>query len=80
MTLQSSRQEGAHMPKELGARLEKLVVKIVKSKADATCCLDQKLITGTSPDSANELGKLSAMTLLEHLNTVELVGDYETLN
>ncbi len=66
------------MPSELGAQLEKLGAKIINSKADATCCLDRKLITGASPDAANELGKLAAMTLLEHLNTVESGAAPET--
>ena len=55
------------MPRELGARLEKLGAKIVNSKADDTCCVDRKLITGASPDAADKLGNISVTTLLEHL-------------
>lgn len=56
-----------HMPWQLGAKLESLGAKIVNTKADDTCCIDRKLISGASPAAANELGKLAATTLLEHL-------------
>lgn len=56
-----------HMPWALGARLENLGAKLVNSKADDTCCVDRKLITGASPEAADKLGKLAATTLLKHL-------------
>ncbi len=56
-----------HMPWALGARLENLGAKLVNSKADDTCCVDRKLITGASPEAADKLGKIAATTLLEHL-------------
>ncbi len=37
------------------------------AKADDTCVVDRQLITGASPDAANNLGVLAANTLLEHL-------------
>ncbi len=55
------------MPWQLGAKLERLGVKIGNTKADDTCCVDRKLITGASPAAADSLGRLDATTLLEHL-------------
>jgi molecular chaperone Hsp31 and glyoxalase 3 len=56
-----------HMPWQLGAKLEQLGARLVNKKADDTCCIDRKLITGASPAAADKLGKLSAATLLKHL-------------
>ena len=39
----------------------------LNTKADKTVCLDRKLITGSSPLAANELGKLATETLLKEL-------------
>lgn len=55
------------MPWRLGEKLTNLGVNIINKKADDTCCVDRKLITGASPEAANALGKLSAKTLLEGL-------------
>ncbi len=55
------------MPWRLQERLETLGAKVVNTKADKTCCVDRRLITGASPQAANELGKLAAATLLERL-------------
>ena len=55
------------MPWRLGERLTALGAKIVNTKGDKTCCVDRHLITGASPLASNELGKLAATTLLEHL-------------
>lgn len=61
-----------YMPGQLtwffGEELEKLGVKIINTKADKTCHVDRKLITGASPKAANEFGKLAAMTMVEYLN------------
>lgn len=57
-----------HMPWEMGARLTELGAIIVNKKADDTTHVDRKLITGASPQAANELGKLAACTLLNELN------------
>ncbi len=57
-----------HMPWEMGARLAELGAILVNKKADKTTHVDRKLITGASPQAANELGKLAANTLLGALN------------
>lgn len=54
------------MPWQLCDRLTELGARIVNKKADDSCHIDRKLITGASPNAANNLGKLSAKTLLEH--------------
>jgi len=56
-----------HMPWQLGEKLTELGANIVNTKGDKTCCVDRHLITGASPLASNELGKLAATTLLEHL-------------
>jgi len=56
-----------HMPWRLGKKLTDLGAKIVNTKSDKTCCVDRRLITGASPLASNELGRLAATTLLEHL-------------
>jgi molecular chaperone Hsp31 and glyoxalase 3 len=56
-----------HMPWRLGEELTELGANIVNTKGDKTCCVDRHLITGASPLASNELGKLAATTLLEHL-------------
>ncbi|HFK5510805.1 TPA: glyoxalase III HchA [Elizabethkingia anophelis] len=62
-----------YMPGQLtwfyGEKLKKLGMSFVNKKADKTCFADRKLITGASPKSANEFGKLAATKLLEFLNT-----------
>ncbi|MFT4624974.1 MAG: molecular chaperone Hsp31 and glyoxalase 3 [Myxococcota bacterium] len=55
------------MPWRLGEELTGLGARIVNTKGDKTCCVDRHLITGASPLASNELGKLAATTLLEHL-------------
>ena len=55
------------MPWRLGERLQQLGANLVNEKADATCCVDRRLITGASPLAANGLGKLAATTLLDQL-------------
>ncbi len=57
-----------HMPWRLEAKLTELGATIVNTKGDKTCCVDRHLITGASPLASNELGKLAAFTLLEHLS------------
>ena len=56
------------VPWELSEKLASLGATIVNTKADKTVCLDRKLITGASPLAANELGKLTAETLLKELS------------
>lgn len=56
-----------HMPWRLGEKLTALGATIVNTKSDKTCCVDRRLITGASPLASNNLGKLAAETLLEHL-------------
>ncbi len=57
-----------HMPWPLSTKLEELGAIIVNKKADDATQVDRKLITGASPQAANELGKLAANTLLNALN------------
>lgn len=55
------------MPWKFGEKLERLGVTFVNKKADKTCHVDRKLITGASPQSANGFGKLAATELLKSL-------------
>ena len=57
-----------HMPWIYGERLINLGVTIINEKADNTCHVDRKLITGASPQAANEFGKLAATALLSEVN------------
>lgn len=54
------------MPWHFGERLEELGVTIVNSRADTTCHVDRRLITGASPKAANAFGRLAAAELLAH--------------
>ncbi len=54
-----------HMPWIYGEKLEKLGVTFVNKKADKTCHIDRKLITGASPQAANNFGKLCVTELLK---------------
>lgn len=56
-----------HMPWIFGEKLEKLGVTIINKKADDTCHVDRKLISGASPKAANGFGRLAAITLLKEL-------------
>ncbi len=60
-----------YMPGQLtwffGEKLQELGVTIINRKADKTCHVDRKLITGASPKAANEFGKLAATTLVEYV-------------
>lgn len=53
-----------HMPWKLGEKLNALGVTIVNTKADNSCHVDRRLITGASPKAANDFGRLAANTLL----------------
>lgn len=53
-----------HMPWFFGERLTELGVNIVNSQANGTCHRDRRLITGDSPNAANEFGKMAAQALL----------------
>jgi molecular chaperone Hsp31 and glyoxalase 3 len=55
-----------HMPWKFGEKLNALGVEIVNSKADATCHIDRRLISGASPKAANDFGRLAAETLLKN--------------
>ena len=56
------------MPWIYGERLNKLGVTIINEAADATVHVDRKLISGASPQAANEFGKLAAIELLKAVN------------
>ncbi|PID46498.1 MAG: protein deglycase HchA, partial [Proteobacteria bacterium] len=55
-----------HMPWKFGEKLQKLGVSFVNKKADKICHIDRKLITGASPQAANNFGKLCVEELLSH--------------
>lgn len=57
-----------HMPWKFGEKLNELGVTFINSKADNTCHIDRKLISGASPKAANDFGKLSATELLKEVN------------
>lgn len=57
-----------HMLWKFGEKLTQLGVKIINKKADKTCFKDRNLITGASPNAANDFGKLSANELLIKVN------------
>jgi molecular chaperone Hsp31 and glyoxalase 3 len=56
------------MPWIYGERLNKLGVTIINEAADNTVHMDRKLITGASPQAANDFGKLAARELLKVAN------------
>lgn len=49
---------------KFGERLRALGITIVNKRADKTCHVDRKLISGASPDAANDFGILCAESLL----------------
>ncbi|MDP8051432.1 protein deglycase HchA [Pasteurella atlantica] len=57
-----------HLTWKFGETLENLGVTFVNKKADKTCYIDRKLITGASPQAANDFGKLCAEELLKSIN------------
>ncbi|MDG1196278.1 MAG: protein deglycase HchA [Polaribacter sp.] len=56
------------MPWIYGEKLNKLGVTIINKEADNTVNIDRKLITGASPQAANDFGKLAANVLLKEVN------------
>ena len=56
------------MPWIYGERLNKLGVTIINEAADATVHMDRKLISGASPQAANNFGKLAATEILKAVN------------
>lgn len=54
-----------HLKWKFGKRLKELGVEIVNSKADDTCHRDGKLISGASPEAAQNFGVMAAKALLE---------------
>lgn len=57
-----------HIPWKFREKLNELGVTFVNKKADKTCYMDRKLITGASPQAANNFGKLAATELLKSIN------------
>ncbi len=57
-----------HLTWKFGETLENLGVTFVNKKADKTCYIDRKLITGASPQAANNFGKLCVAELLKSIN------------
>ncbi len=53
---------------KFGEKLKELGVDIINSKADKTCFVDRKLISGASPKAANDFGKLCVEELLKSTN------------
>jgi molecular chaperone Hsp31 and glyoxalase 3 len=58
-----------HMPWQFGEKLNALGVNIINTKANASCHIDRRLISGASPKAANDFGRLAAQTLLEGART-----------
>ena len=56
-----------HMPWKFGEKLNALGVEVINSKADATCHIDRRLISGASPKAANAFGRLAAEALLKNV-------------
>jgi len=56
------------MPWKFGEKLNNLGVTIINQEADNTCYVDRKLITGASPQAANDFGKLAANEILKEVN------------
>lgn len=54
-----------HMPWKFGEKLRALGMTIVNKKADNSCHVDRRLISGASPKAANDFGRLAAETLLK---------------
>ncbi|WP_350286973.1 glyoxalase III HchA [uncultured Croceitalea sp.] len=55
------------LPWMMSEKLTALGTKIVNKKADATCHVDRKLITGASPKAANDFGKIAVQELLKEV-------------
>lgn len=53
-----------HMPWMFGKKLNALGVKILNTKADTSCHVDRRLVSGASPKAADNFGRLAADTLL----------------
>jgi molecular chaperone Hsp31 and glyoxalase 3 len=56
---------------KFGHKLNELGVEIINSKADKSCYQDKNLVTGASPDAANNFGKLAAQALLDKAKTIQ---------
>ena len=57
------------VPSRFGEKLNALGVTIVNKKADDTCVVDRRLISGASPKAANAFGRFATTNLLEMLKT-----------
>lgn len=55
------------MPWKFGEKLNNLGITIINAEADNTVHIDRKLITGASPQAANDFGKLAATELLKEV-------------
>ncbi len=58
------------MPWQFGKKLNDLGVTVINTKADRSCHLDRRLISGASPKAANNFGRLAASTLLDEVQAV----------
>lgn len=54
-----------HMPWKFGEALEQSGITIINDKADDTCHVDRRLMTGAGPKAANNFGRLAATKMLE---------------
>lgn len=59
-----------HMPWYFGEKLSEQGITIINKKADNSCHIDRKLITGASPKAANDFGRLAAENLLAAVSKV----------
>ncbi|MGH1337046.1 MAG: glyoxalase III HchA [Aureispira sp.] len=53
------------MPWYFGKKLQQLGLTIINQKADDSCFVDRRLITGASPAAAHKFGQLATQTLLD---------------
>ena len=54
-----------HLPWAMGKKLNAVGITVINKKADKTCHIDRRLVSGAGPLAANNFGRLAAETLLK---------------
>ena len=54
-----------HLPWAMGKKLNEVGITVINKKADKTCHIDRRLVSGAGPLAANNFGRLAAETLLK---------------
>lgn len=54
-------------PRKFCEKLKALDIEIISFKADATCYVDRRLISGTNPKAASASGRMTAETLWKNI-------------